>query len=109
MGQKPVIVYVDAEKPFVPAEIEPYADALMMGCGVCNNALLDLVSGVAEPYGLLPCQLPADMQTVEEQFEDTPQDMKVYVDSEGNSYNFAYGLNWNGVINDARVRKYAKK
>ena len=109
MGKKPVIVYVSVEKPFIPAEIEPYADALLMGCGVCNNALLDLVSGAAEPYGLLPCQLPADMQTVEEQFEDTPRDMKFYVDNEGNGYDFAYGLNWKGVINDARVKKYSKK
>ena len=35
--------------------------------------------------------------------------MKFYVDSEGNGYDFAYGLNWKGVINDARVKKYSKK
>ena len=108
MGDKPVIVYVATERPFVPAEIEPYADALLMGFGVSNNAILDLVSGAAEPYGLLPCQMPADMDTVEEQGEDTPHDMRCYVDSEGHCYDFAYGLNWKGVIRDARVKKYAK-
>ena len=55
---------------------------------------------------LLPCQMPASMETVEAQSEDVPRDMECYRDSEGNSYDFAFGLNWNGVINDARVKKY---
>ena len=53
-------------------------------------------------------QMPADMQTVEEQFEDVPMDMKCYVDSEGNTYDFAFGLNWSGAINDWRVEKYGR-
>ena len=106
MGDKPVIVFVATERPFVPADIEPWADALLIGFGVSNNALLDIISGAAEPYGLLPCQLPADMKTVEEQCEDVPRDMRCYVDSEGNTYDFAYGLNWKGRINDRRVKKY---
>jgi beta-glucosidase len=52
--------------------------------------------------------MPADMKTVEEQFEDVPLDMNCYVDSEGNAYDFAFGLNWSGVINDERVRKYKR-
>ena len=40
--------------------------------------------------------------------EDVPQDMKPYKDSEGQSYDFAYGLNWKGVIKDARTAKYKK-
>jgi beta-glucosidase len=28
------------------------------------------------------------------------------VDTEGNVYDFAFGLNWSGVINDDRVKKY---
>lgn len=106
MGDKPVIVLVATERPFVPAEIEPYADALLFFCGVSNNALLDIVSGTFEPYGLLPCQLPANMETVEAQFEDTPRDMECYRDSEGNVYDFAFGLNWKGRIRDSRTRKY---
>ena len=90
----------------MPAEIEPWADALLWFCGVSNNALLDIVSGKAEPYGLLPCQLPANMETVEAQCEDVPRDMECYVDDAGNAYDFAFGLNWSGVINDARVKKY---
>lgn len=106
MGDKPVVVYVATERPFVPAEIEPWCDALLIGFGVSNNAVLDLVSGKAEPYGLLPCQMPANMKTVELQSEDVPRDMECYVDTKGNTYDFAYGMNWDGVINDARVRQY---
>ena len=107
MGSKPVVLVVAMDRPFVPAEIEPAADAIILSLGVCNNALLDAVSGKFEPSGLLPCQLPADMLTVEEQCEDLPFDMRPYVDADGNRYDFAFGLNWNGAIRDARTERYA--
>lgn len=69
---------------------------------------MDILTGAAEPSALLPFQMPADMKTVEEQFEDVPRDMKCYVDSEGNTYDVAFGLNWQGVINDTRVAKFRK-
>lgn len=106
MGEKPVVLVVAMDRPFVPAEIEPYADAILLSFGVTNNALLDIISGHKEPSALLPCQLPADMKTVEEQYEDLPFDMECYVDSDGNTYDFAFGLNWSGVIYDQRVKKY---
>ncbi len=102
MGDKPVVLVIHVDRPFVPAEVEPYADAILLGFGVCNNALLDVISGKFAPVGKLPCQLPADMRTVEEQFEDTPGDMRCYTDAEGSVYDFAFGLNWNGRIIDAR-------
>lgn len=108
MGEKPVVVVIAATRPFVPAEFEPYADAILVHFGVQHQAVLDLVSGKAEPAGLLPMQLPADMRTVEEQQEDVPRDMRCHVDADGHTYNFAYGLNWSGVIRDARTRKYRK-
>lgn len=108
MGDKPIIVGVSALRPFVPAEIEPYADALIVALNVQNQVLLDIVSGSFEPQGLLPMQLPASMATVERQMEDKPFDMECYVDSEGHSYDFAYGMNWSGVINDGRVRRYGR-
>jgi len=106
MGNKPVVTFVATERPFVPSEIEPASDVLLMAFGVSNNAVLDIISGVAEPSALLPCQMPADMKTVEEQYEDVPRDMRCYRDSQGNVYDFAYGLDFKGVINDARVKKY---
>ena len=108
MGDKPVVVVISATRPFVPAEFEPYADAILVSLGTQHQVLLDLVSGAAEPSGLLPMQLPADMRTVEEQKEDTPHDMHCHVDADGNTYDFAFGLNWNGVINDNRTRTYKK-
>ena len=47
------------------------------------------------------------MEAVERQFEDTPRDMECYKDSEGHTYDFAYGLDWKGQIKDARTAKYA--
>ena len=108
MGDRPVLVFVSATRPFVPAEIEPYADVLFVHFGVQNQVLLDLAAGKAEPSGLLPMQLPADMRTVEEQAEDVPHDMRPYVDAEGHAYDFAYGLNWSGVIDDQRVQQFKK-
>ena len=108
MGDKPVITVVSTGKPFVP-EFEPYSDAVLVSFGCQNQALLDLISGAVEPSALLPMQLPADMKTVESQKEDLPFDMECYVDSEGNAYDFAYGLNWSGRISDARTEKYAVK
>ena len=46
------------------------------------------------------------METVEEQMEDAPFDMRCHVDVDGNTYDFGFGLNWNGPIDDERVRKY---
>lgn len=108
MGDKPVVVVVRATRPVVLSELEPYADAVLIAFGVQNQAVLDLVSGAAEPSGLLPMQFPADMRTVEEQQEDVPHDMRPLVDADGNAWDFAYGMNWSGVIDDARTAKYRK-
>ncbi len=106
MGNKPVIVIVQVSKPMVFSEIEINASGILVHMGVQDQALMDIISGKAEPSALLPFQMPTDMKTVETQYEDVPRDMKAYVDSEGNTYDFAFGLNWNGVIDDERVKKY---
>jgi beta-glucosidase len=94
--------------PAIMSEFEQQANAILVNFGVQGQALLDLLTGAAEPYALLPLQMPADMKTVEAQFEDVPRDMKCYVDSEGNSYDFGFGMNWKGVIKDARTTRYKK-
>lgn len=106
MGNKPVIVIVQVSKPMVFSEIEKNASGILVHMGVQDQALMDIISGKAEPSALLPFQMPTDMKTVETQYEDVPRDMKAYVDSQGNTYDFAFGLNWNGVIDDERVKKY---
>lgn len=106
MGNKPVIVSVKVAKPMVFSEIEGSAAAILVHMGVQDQALMEIITGAAEPSGLLPFQMPADMLTVEAQFEDVPRDMTPYTDSQGNTYDFAFGLNWKGVIDDERVGKY---
>ncbi len=106
MGEKPVVVIWQLDKPAVPAEIEPWADAILVCFGVQHQAVLDIVSGKSEPSGLLPMQLPANMETVETQQEDVSRDMECYEDTQGHVYVFAYGMNWSGVISDSRVRQY---
>ena len=106
MGDKPVIVTVKVAKPMVFSEIEGSASAILVHMGVQDQALMEIITGAAEPSGLLPFQMPADMLTVEAQFEDVPRDMEPYTDTDGNTYDFAFGLNWNGVIQDDRVTAY---
>ena len=106
MNGKPVIVVVNASNPMIFKEFEPNVDGILMGFGVQHQAILDVVSGKVEPSGLLPIQMPANMETVESQLEDVPHDMQVHKDSEGNSYDFAFGLNWKGKIDDSRTKKY---
>ncbi|MBR3505264.1 MAG: glycoside hydrolase family 3 C-terminal domain-containing protein [Clostridia bacterium] len=109
MGKKPVIVVIRMANPCVVSEFEPSADAIVMHAGVDARAVLDILCGESEPEGLLPMQIPADMRAVEEQCEDLPHDMRCHTDAAGNAYDFGFGLNWSGRIDDERVRKYAKR
>jgi beta-glucosidase len=106
MGDKPVVVAVDLSKPMVFSEFEGEVNAILVTFGIQDQALLEILTGAAEPSGLLPMQMPAHMKTVEEQYEDVPRDMECHVDSEGHAYDFGFGLSWSGVIDDARVTKY---
>lgn len=108
MNGKPVIVSVMASKPMIFNEFEKQVDGIVLNFGVSSQAVLDIISGKTEPSGLLPVQMPANMETVEKQFEDVPFDMIPHKDSEGNVYDFAFGLNWKGVIKDARTEAYKK-
>jgi beta-glucosidase len=106
MGGKPVIVIINTTNPLVLSEIEPAASSILISFGLQDQALLDIISGKAEPSALLPMQMPADMASVELQAEDLPFDLNEYKDSEGNLYDFAFGMNWKGVISDERVNKF---
>ncbi|MEO7989899.1 MAG: glycoside hydrolase family 3 N-terminal domain-containing protein [Chryseolinea sp.] len=109
MKGKPVIVSVHLSNPSVYAEFEKQANAILTSFGVQDQALLEILTGVTEPSALLPLQIPANMEIVEKQFEDVPHDMECHIDSEGNKYDFGFGLNWKGVIQDQRTEKYKKK
>jgi beta-glucosidase len=108
MNGKPVVVSVRLNNPMVFAELEPSTSAILANFGIQDQALFDIVSGAHEPSALLPLQMPANMRTVEQQAEDIPRDMQCYVDADGHTYDFGYGLNWKGVINDARTATYKR-
>jgi len=106
MKGKPVIISLSLVNPAVVAEFEGQIDGLIINFGVQDQALLEILAGKTEPTGLLPLQMPADMTTVETQFEDVPRDMKVHKDSQGNIYDFGFGMNWKGKIIDERTKRY---
>ncbi len=108
MGEKPVIVVVRMHNPCVLSELEGAADAILVDFGVQLEAMLTVISGKAEPSGLLPVQLPKDMETVEAHCEDKPLDLEPYVDRAGNAYDFGFGMNWSGTIQDDRQNRYPK-
>ena len=91
------------------SEVEPMADAILYyyGSSTYVEALMEIAAGNAEPSALLPYQQPASMEAVEAQCEDVPRDVECYVDAAGHAYDFAYGLNWSGVIDDVRVQTYS--
>lgn len=109
---KKTIVAVNVSNPMVFREFENKVDAILVGFGgdrssfLPDKAFLEIIAGKVEPSGLLPFQMPANMETVEKQFEDVPRDMECHTDTDGNKYDFAFGLNWTGVIKDERTTKY---
>lgn len=108
MQGKPVVVSMLLSNPAIVAEFEAEVDAIVANFGLQDQALMEMLSGAVEPSGLLPMQMPVNMKTVEVQFEDVAHDMECHVDTEGQVYDFAYGLNWSGIIEDARTKKYRK-
>ena len=111
MPKGKLIVIVDVTRPMVFSELEPYCDAILVAFNAmgapANQAYANLVCGKTEPSGLLQFQMPKDMETVEASKEDVPRDLECYTDSEGNTYDFCFGLDWSGVISDKRVKKYS--
>lgn len=108
MGSKPVVTIVALKNPMVMAELEPCSDALLVEYGVSPQAVLDIITGRFTPEGLLPIQIPVNMEAVEKQKEDVAFDMECYQDEEGHRYDFGYGMNFDGVIADERIKRYHK-
>lgn len=108
MGDKPVVAVITLKNPMVMAELEPYCDAILVQYGVQPQAVSDVLTGAFMPEGLLPVQIPVDMDTVARQQEDMAFDMKCYRDLAGHTYDFGFGLNYDGVISDERTRRYRR-
>lgn len=92
----PILTMLRAKNPIIPAEFEARSDAITVGFDVSENAQIEILLGMHESNGRLPMTFPANMDTVEANFEDVPHDLDPYVDSAGNSYGFGYGLNCAG-------------
>lgn len=99
-GDIPIITLLKASNPVVPTEIEADSDAIVVGFGVSDKALLEIALGLHEPQGRLPIGFPASMDAVEAQDEGVGEDMETYVDSAGNDWTFGFGLDFGGVISD---------
>jgi len=73
-GAVPTIVTVYLDRPAIVTSLKDRASALLANFGVSDDALLDVVTGVAQPGGRLPFELPSSMQEVEAQKSDVPHD-----------------------------------
>ncbi|HXN76005.1 MAG TPA: glycoside hydrolase family 3 C-terminal domain-containing protein, partial [Gemmatimonadaceae bacterium] len=70
----PTIVTVYLDRPAILTEMKDRASALVGNFGVSDAALLDVLTGVAQPEGKLPFELPSSMQEVEAQSSSLPHD-----------------------------------
>ena len=96
----PVVTVLKAINATIPAEFEAGSDAIVVGFGTNDQALIEVALGLYEPAGRLPIQFPVNMDTVEAQLEDVAKDMTPYTDSNGNAYDYGFGLNFAGVIGE---------
>ena len=106
-GDIPVIASVCMERGMVWTDAEPLCDVILVSYNAQKtDAVAKIILGQTEPQGLLVFQQPASMEAVEAQTDDVPRDMECYTDAAGNVYDFAFGMNWGGVIDDERTAKY---
>ncbi len=109
IGDIPMAVYLTVTNPMCFYEFEDKADVILAGFSVSDEAALEVLAGSYAPKGLLPCQMPKNMETVEKQFEDVPFDMECHEDTEGHVYDYGYGMDWSGPISDWRTETYGHK
>lgn len=103
---KPCITILSIMQPMCVHEFESEVDAILVSMSGSTEAACRIVAGQDEPSGLLPMQMPESMLAVEKQLEDVPRDMDCYTDADGNTYDFGFGLNYKGQIDDERTKKY---
>ena len=107
-GDVPVIASVSMERGMIWTDVEPLCDVILVSYNAQKaDAVAKIILGEAEPQGLLVFQQPISMEAVEGSLSDVPRDLECYVDAAGNAYDFAFGMNWSGVIDDERTQKYS--
>jgi beta-glucosidase len=70
----PTIITIYLDRPAILTELKDRASALVGNFGVSDAALLDVLTGVAQPEGRLPFELPSSMQEVDAQQSSMPHD-----------------------------------
>ena len=68
----PLIVDVLLDRPAVLSDLVDVADVLVADFGTNDHALVDALTGVVEPVGVLPFDLPRSMDDVRAHPEDRP-------------------------------------
>lgn len=68
----PLVVDVVLDRPAVLTPLLPLASAVVGSYGTCDEALVDALTGVVEPRGRLPFDLPRSMEQVRGHDEDVP-------------------------------------
>jgi beta-glucosidase len=61
-------------RPLILGDVVEDSDAVLASYGVSDEALLDVITGAAEPEGRLPFELPSSMDAVAAQLYDVPND-----------------------------------
>ncbi|MBP2457347.1 beta-glucosidase [Clavibacter michiganensis] len=61
-------------RPLILGNVVEHSDAVLASYGVSDEALLNVITGVAEPQGRLPFELPSTMDAVAAQLYDVPND-----------------------------------
>jgi len=88
IAQKPSVVGISLERPAIIPDISDAASGLVADFGTEDDAFLDVVFGKFNPTGRLPFQMPSSLESVENQKEDVPFDLKDPL------YPFGYGLGY---------------
>jgi beta-glucosidase len=70
----PTVLTINLDRPAILTGLKDRATALVANFGVSDEALLDVITGAAQPRGRLPFELPSSMAAVEAQKSDLPHD-----------------------------------
>lgn len=112
-----VIVSVNVQLPWLMGNVEPYADALLVGFDTFADATLDVIMGEYKPTGVLPLTLPRNDAVIAvdengncispndvpgyakdlympDELKDENGKAYAYRDSEGNYYESEFGLTY---------------
>jgi beta-glucosidase len=98
MALLPTIAVVSSTNPWVLANVEPGAAALLATFGVTERALAEIIAGRTQPAGRLPFTFPASMDAVRAKPSDIPgwaaDASYAYTDRKGARYSFGFGLSY---------------